>query len=89
MFNANTLGLYYDEASRTMNKTGEGMKITSDYLTSLAEQDLPTAIELLSKLYKSGEITTATLKKMMTERGMKVLAFIKPHSNRERLNKVC
>ena len=87
MFNSNTLGLYYDEASRTMNKTGEGMKITSDYLTSLAEKDLPMAIELLSKLYKSGEVTTATIKKMMTERGMKVLAFVKPHSNREMLNR--
>lgn len=68
MFNKNTLGLYYDEASKAINKTGQGMQITSQYLASLAEKDLPMAVELLSKLYKNGEITTTTLKKMMTER---------------------
>ena len=89
MFDENTLGLYFDEASKTINKTGEGAKLTSEYFMSLAEKDMPKALELLSKLYSSGTITTQTLKKMMTERGMRVLAFFKPHSNREMLNKVC
>lgn len=89
MFDENTLGLYFNEASKTINKTGEGAKLTSEYFMSLAEKDMPKALELLSKLYSSGTITTQTLKKMMTERGMRVLAFFKPHSNREMLNKVC
>jgi hypothetical protein len=64
MFNVNTLGLYFDSANKTINKTGQGMEITADYLSSLSEEDLPKAIELLSKLYKSGEVTTSTLKKI-------------------------
>ena len=31
---------------------------------SLAEKDMPKALELLSKLYSSGTITTQTLKKI-------------------------
>ena len=64
MFNENTLGLYFDEASKTINKTGEGAKLTSEYFMSLAEKDMPKALELLSKLYSSGTITTQTLKKI-------------------------
>lgn len=68
MFNENTLGLYFDEVTKSVNRAGIGTKISSESLTSLAEQDLPKAIELLSKLYIKGEVTSATLKKMFTER---------------------
>ena len=64
MFDENTLGLYFDEASKTINKTGEGAKLTSEYFMSLADKDMPKALELLSKLYSSGTITTQTLKKI-------------------------
>ena len=64
MLNQNTLGLYFDEATRSINRAGQGSKISADYITSLAEQDLPKALELLSKLYINGEVTGATLKKI-------------------------
>lgn len=46
----------------------EGFQLTSNYITQLAENDLPRAIELLSELYKTGEVSTKTLMKMFTNR---------------------
>jgi len=43
-----------------------GIQLTSTYITDLAQRDLPRAIEMLSELYKSGEISTQVLSKMLT-----------------------
>jgi hypothetical protein len=43
-----------------------GIQLTSTYITDLAQRDLPRAIEMLSELYKSGEVSTQVLSKMLT-----------------------
>ena len=43
-----------------------GIRLTSEALMELSQRDLPRAIELLSELYKTGEITMDTLSKMFT-----------------------
>lgn len=66
LFNADTIRLYYDEQKKAINTIGEGSKVNADYLSKLAQEDLPLAVELLSKLTVSGQISQKTLTKMLT-----------------------
>ena len=48
----------------SQGKVAGGFKITSDYLSSLAQEDLPSAIEMLSKLEVSGALSVQTMNKL-------------------------
>ena len=48
----------------SQGKMEGGFKITSDYLSSLAQQDFPKAIELLSALSVKGTISANTMNKL-------------------------
>jgi len=50
------------------NAMHEGEKVTATYLSTLAQEDLPKAVELLSKLYTNGQLSIQTLTKMFTSK---------------------
>ena len=45
-----------------------GIQLTAAYINELAGRDLPRAVELMSELYKSGELGTESLSKLFTGR---------------------
>lgn len=55
-----------DEQLALNNAMHEGNKVTADYLSVLAREDLPKAVELLSQLYKTGQLTAVELSKAFT-----------------------
>ena len=50
--------------SISQEKSAGSFKLTSDYLSSLAQEDLPSAIELLSKLQVGGYLGVQTMNKL-------------------------
>ena len=54
------------DGDKVIRNGSKGIQLTSEYLIQLAQDDLPRAIELLSELYKTGEISTTVLSKMFT-----------------------
>ena len=48
----------------SQGKMENGFKVTSDYLSSLAQQDFPKAIELLSALQVKGVLSANTMNKL-------------------------
>ena len=48
----------------SQGKMAGGFKMTSDYMSSLAQQDFPKAIELLSALQVKGVLSANTLNKL-------------------------
>lgn len=58
----------FDAQMNLNNAQHEGNKVTADYLSTLSQQDLPKAVELLSQLYKTGQLSTAVITKMLTSK---------------------
>lgn len=56
------------DQDKIMINNASGVKLTSDRLLQMAQKDLPKTIELLSKLYTTGELSSKTLSKMFTGR---------------------
>ena len=52
-----------------------GIALTSDMLTKLSAEDLPQALDMLSKLYIQGNLSSATLLKMFEKRFLKEWRF--------------
>jgi len=48
----------------TTREANDGFALTSDLLSSLSQENLPNAIELLSKLTVNGKLGVETLNKM-------------------------
>ena len=72
----------YVETGMAVNKAGEsivkytrasdasngGVKLTSSLLEKLSAEDLPGAIDLMSQLYKAGELSSSTTLKLFERR---------------------
>ena len=61
-----TASKMFNTQMKVNNVMRDGQIVTSDYLSTLAQQDLPKAVELLSELYTKGQLSIQTLTKMFT-----------------------